>query len=339
LIERGPVELRPWQRWRPWIISCAVTVAVFWYLLSQIDVSDIFRTARQMNPVWVAAFLALVLAGVVVRAVRFWVLLGKTVSITQLFFITLARNLFVDLFPARVGELSYVFLLHRRAGRSVEDGLATLLLAMVFDIIALSILLIFGALVIGSGQLPVGWMLLASAALAAVAYAVIRFGGSIASWVAEMGGRFATGRAKALVRSIQAVADALEKARARNIVVPVLLLSVIVRTCKFGSFFLLVLAIMEPLGYSPGELGFFRVLFGVAIAEMAASLPIHGLAGFGTYEAIWAISFTQLGFSREHAIISGILTHAVSQIVEYTLGAVALLYLMRPGARQPAPVG
>ena len=69
-------------------------------------------------------------------------------------------------------------------------------------------------------------------------------------------------------------------------------------------------------------------------AELAAALPISGLGGFGTFEAAWALSFSQLGFSTEHAVLSGILAHAVSQMVEYVFGLAALVYIMRLGATQ-----
>ena len=59
----------------------------------------------------------------------------------------MARNLFVDLLPARLGELSYVYLLTKRAGRPAEDGLASLFLAVLFDLIALVPLLILAILV------------------------------------------------------------------------------------------------------------------------------------------------------------------------------------------------
>ena len=114
-----------------------------------------------------------------------------------------------------------------------------------------------------------------------------------------------------------------------------LLLSLGVRLCKFGSYYLLVLAIMAPLGYTAAGLGFFRVFLGVVSAELAAALPIPAIASFGTYEAAWAFSFSQLGFTAEHAIVTGILAHAVSQLVEYTLGGAALAYVMRPEAGRP----
>ena len=124
--------------------------------------------------------------------------------------------------------------------------------------------------------------------------------------------------------------EALHEVERRLIFGRVLLVSMVVRLCKFGGYYCLVLAIMGPLGYTIDELGFFRVFLGVVSAELAAALPIHGIACFGTFEVAWALSFSQLGFSTEHAVMSGILAHVVSQVVEYSLGICALLYVMRP---------
>ena len=129
--------------------------------------------------------------------------------------------------------------------------------------------------------------------------------------------------------------DVLLEVERRKIFTKLLVVSTAVRLCKFGSYYFLVLAIMEPLGYAIDEIGFFRVFLGVVSAELAAALPIYGIGGFGTFELAWSFSFSQLGFSSEHAVISGILAHAVAQAVEYTLGIGALLYVMRPRAQVP----
>ena len=99
------------------------------------------------------------------------------------------------------------------------------------------------------------------------------------------------------------------------------------------QYYFLVLAIFGGLDLDVSNTGFFRIFLGVVSAELAAALPISGVAGFGTFEAAWAFSFTQLGFERNDAIISGILTHGVSQVVEYSMGALALLLVMRPAQR------
>ncbi len=322
------------RRWRAWLVSLAITAGIFWYLLSQIDPAEILTTARGMTPRYLWAFLALLLAGVVARAARFWVLLGRRAPFPLLTGIVLARNLFVDLLPARLGELSYVYLLTARAGRPVEDGLASLMLAVAFDVVALAPLLVLAVLVVGGGGAVAGpWLALAAVALGLVAYAGARvaapIGMRLAAWIAPAHAG-PTGRRTQLAALIRKTADALATVWARGIFAQVLVLSMIVRVCKFGSYYFLVLAIMGGLDLSASSFGIFRVFLGVVGAELAAALPIHGIAGFGTFEAAWALSFTQLGFARADAIVSGILTHAVSQVVEYSLGVVALLFLMRP---------
>lgn len=322
------------RRWRAWLVSLAITAGLFWYLLSQIDPAEILTTARGMTPRYLWAFLALLLAGVITRAARFWVLLGRRAPFPLLTGIVLARNLFVDLLPARLGELSYVYLLTARAGRPVEEGLASLMLAVAFDVVALAPLLVLAVLVVGGGGAVAGpWLALAAVALGLVAYAGARvaapIGMRLATWIVPADAR-PTGRRLQLAALIRKTAEALASVWARGIFAHVLLLSMIVRVCKFGSYYYLVLAIMGGLGLSASGFGVFRVFLGVVGAELAAALPIHGIAGFGTFEAAWALSFTQLGFARADAIMSGILTHAVSQVVEYSLGVVALLFLMRP---------
>ena len=325
------------RRWRPWLVSLAITGGLFWFLLSQIDPAELLDTARGMTPRYLWAFVTLLLTGAVARAVRFWLLLDRGPPLHLLTAIVMARNLFVDLLPARLGELSYVYLLTQRAGRPAEDGLASLFLAILFDLVALAPLLILAILVVGGdGTVSVPVLTAAAVGLFVIAFALMRAAVPIGGWVARLldPTHTATWRARTAALALKTV-DALGEIQRRQIFGRVLLVSMVVRLCKFGSYYFLVLAIMGPLGYTIGRLGFFRVFLGVVSAELAAALPIHGIAGFGTFEAAWALSFSQLGFSTEHAIMSGILAHAVSQVVEYTLGICALLYVMRPGATPP----
>ena len=325
------------RHWRPWLISLAVTAGIFWYLLSQIDPAELIDTAQSMTPRYLGMFLVLLLSGAVARAVRFWLLLDRAAPLGLLTMIVMARNLFVDLLPARLGELSYVYLLTRRAGRPAEDGLASLFLAVLFDLVALAPLLILAILVVGGdGTISVPVLTAAAVALGALAFATMRVADPIGTWIA--GTIAPTGTAPWRVKTahlMRRTVGALRDVQGRRIFGPVLLVSMVVRLCKFGSYYFLVLAIMTPMGYTIEGLGFFRVFLGVVSAELAAALPIPAVGSFGTFEAAWAFSFSQLGFSTEDAIMSGILAHATSQVVEYSLGGCALLYLMRPGATKP----
>ena len=322
-------------RWRPWMLSLALTIGLFWFLLSQIDPAQLLETARSMSPGHVAAFVTLLLAGVGARAVRFWLLLDRAVPLPLLGGIVMARNLFIDLLPARLGELSYVYLVTARARRPLGDAVASLFLAIVFDVIALAPLLLLAVLVVG-GDAAISTPLLVGAALALalVGVGLIKIGVPMGGWIADRLGAGQPSGWRATVADLASkTVAAMRDVDRRRIFGPLLAVSMVVRLCKFGSYYFLVLAIMMPLGYTLEGLGFFRVFLGVLSAELAAALPVHGIAGFGTFEAAWALSFSQLGFSTEDAITSGILAHAVSQMVEYSLGGLALLMVLRPWRR------
>lgn len=109
-------------RWLSLLVAPLITVAAFSYLLSQVDLRQMREAVARMEVAPLLAFVALLLTGVVARALRFWVLLGRTVSLRLLLGIVMVRNLFVDLLPARLGELVYVYLLTRRGGRPPATG-------------------------------------------------------------------------------------------------------------------------------------------------------------------------------------------------------------------------
>jgi uncharacterized membrane protein YbhN (UPF0104 family) len=324
------------RRWGPWIASVLIAAGLLGYLLRGIDLQQLTVTARGMAPRPFVAFLAINLVGVAARACRFWVLLGRTVPLTLLLGITLVRNLFVDLIPARLGELSYVYLVRRRGGRTVEDALASLAVAVLLDVVALSPLLLLALLTAGgratlSPAVAVG----VSLSVAALGYMALQFGAPI---VRTLAGQVDTGRVSTrqrLADRLRLFASSLDRARNAGVLGVAFVLSIIVRVCKYGSTYFLVVSILAGLGYASNELSVTPVFLTQLAAELAASLPVHGVAGFGTYEAAWSLALQQFGFPREHAVISGLLAHAFSQLLEYALGGVALLYLMRPGAGSP----
>ena len=324
------------RRWRPWLISLLVTCVIFWYLLSQIELTQLLDAAASMEPTYLLIFTILLLLGTVARAIRFWLLLGRSVSVSLLILIVMSRNLFIDLLPARLGELSYVYLLTKRGGKATEDGLASVFLAILFDLIALAPLLLLAILMVGSGNNASRTLLATFAVmLGIVGFSVMRLVVPVGNWATtQIAVNGSSSWFAKTVKLTKRTVEALREVQHQKIFARVLLVSMVVRLCKFGSYYFLVLAIMTPLGYPIAVLGFFRVFLGVVSAELAAALPISGLGGFGTFEAAWALSFSQLGFSTEHAVLSGILAHAVSQMVEYVFGLAALVYIMRLGATQ-----
>jgi hypothetical protein len=334
----GPAGRRASSRrsWAAWAASVIVTFALLAYLLRGIDASRIIQTALNASPGPFTAFLGLLAAGALTRATRFWILLGRAMPFGTLLGITLVRNLLVDLLPARLGELSYVYLVKTRGHRPIEEGVSSLAIAFLLDLVALAPLVLAALLIVGGASLVPAWVAWTmSLALGGTGIVAVFLAGGMARAASRWLGRSSTPWQQSAADRFRRLGASFDEARRNDVLVPALALSLVVRLCKYGSAYCLVLSLLVPLGYSMNELGLLRIFLGSVAAEVAASLPVHGLAGFGTYEAAWTLTLEELGYPREHAVISGLLAHAITQAIEYVLGGVAIVWLYgrRPGAR------
>ena len=89
------------------------------------------------------------------------------------------------------------------------------------------------------------------------------------------------------------------------------------------------------MGIGPRDLLPASVFWGVCAAEVAASLPVSGLAGFGAYEGAWTIAFYNLGLTKELAAMTGVAHHLFTQVYGYSIGVLALLVLLLPWCELP----
>jgi len=314
-----------------WLVSALISLTLVIYLLRQIDPRELLTTLDRLYWPSVATYVALALAGLTARAYRYFLLLSGRVGLGSLMIVTLVRNLFVDLLPARIGSLAYVYVVTQRCGVPLRDGLASFLLAFVFDFLAIAPLLLLALAVVGSG-ITGWWVLLLLAGVVTVA-ALFAFYGLAPALDLVAAGCARTQRLHAVATKARETVESLREIRRRRVLGKVFWVSIVVRLFKFSAYYTLLHAVLVSRGFTLATLNPFSVFLGVAGAELSATLPIHSLAGFGTYEAAWALGFTRLGFSKELAILSGFATHLLSQIHDYSLGLLALLWVMRPGYR------
>ena len=93
---------------------------------------------------------------------------------------------------------------------------------------------------------------------------------------------------------------------------------------------MLIHAVLKPMGYGFGDLNYWVIFLATAAAEISAVLPIHALAGFGTYEAAFALTFVMLGFSEKISIIVGFNYHIINLLFTVALGLIAMAILSMP---------
>ena len=322
------------------ILSALVSVGLLWLLLSQVKTEDIVRTLSRVFIPALLIYAAVALVGAWLRALRYkWLLRPQVISWPNMFLVTFIRNSLIDLLPARLGSLSYIYVLNKRLGFPFEAATSSFVLAFVLDFLTLSPFLVVSVIAVGLGANALSTpALLILAAVFFLLYwklaPVARFFLAVFRRLL----RFAKieGRAGALtaVNKLDLTIQSLESIQSRGKAIPIFLLSLLIRLAKYISVFALFFALLRSHGFSLGDLSFWTFILGLSGAELSSALPIKGLAGFGTWESAWALSFRVLDFDPQLAIISGIGVHLLSNTFEYTLGIGSILILAWPYFRR-----
>jgi Lysylphosphatidylglycerol synthase TM region len=337
-VSEGPVAAR--RGLVGWVLPLLVSGAILVYLFAAhgVDPWALVPLVQAISLPGLAAYVAVSAAGLVLRAARYRLLLGRPVGLWPLVLVTAVRNMAVDLVPARVGAAaSYLYLVTARLGLPLEAGVSSFALAFILDTLAVAPLLVLALVVVGSGPLP-PWVLV-GASLLILAGSVgalwmlaplLRVGAAAAGRVPRLAGRLAPVLGKAA-----AEVSAREQVRT---LVPALGLSLLLRLVKYGAYYCLLQALLVSQGASWGSLNFLRVFLAVAGAEVAASLPLPTFMSLGPYEAAGAAGLAfWLGLPRELATLAATAFHGLSQVHDYTLGLLAWIWIM--AVRPPRPAG
>jgi len=326
-------KTRAGRAWLQWLVALGVSggILAFLFLWQGADPRRLGPLVAAISLPGVLAFLVISFAALVLRTLRYWVLLGRRAPVWPLLLVTLVRNLFVDLVPARAGAAaSYIYLVTARLGLPPEAAIASFALSFVLDTLALAPLLLAAVLLVGVSPLPplalVGGSLLllvgAGAALLLLAPG-LRVAAALTGRVPGLLGRAAAPLARA--------ADEVRGLDVRRVLLPALGLSLLLRLAKYGAYYCLLQALLVGQGQAWWSLDFLRVFLSVAGAELAASLPLPTIASLGPYEAAGATGFAYwLGLPRELATLAVTAFHGLSQIHDYGLGLLALVWITAP---------
>ncbi len=319
------------------ILSMAVSMLalglVFGLLAdSHPDVSPamLARALRHALPVFVALYFLAQLAQGAFRAWRASVLIrsgsadGQAPGVRHVFWVTLARNMFVDMLPARLGELSYVGMLNRGYRIGADVCLSSLSVGLVFDFLALLVVLAVAIPAAAQGASLVGSLILLGVVC------LVGYGGlfHLLPWGVGWARRSWPGRwtgwrpFAAMLRLAETTADSVVRVRRAGILPSVLLLSAGIRFFKYAGMYGLFLAVTRPLWPELAAASPWAVLVALIAAEGAASLPVPTFMSFGTYEAGGLAALCALGFGAGESVMAMFSLHVLSQLVDYGLGIV-----------------
>ncbi len=324
-------------------ISLAISVMLIWWLLRQIEPETLSRTFRALHVPALLAFFVISLTGAVLRAWRYrWLLAPEPLGWKPALLVTFIRNLFVDLLPARIGSLSYVYVLNRRLGFTFQAAASTFVVAVVLDFLTLSPFLLLSLLVVGLGGSAVSSPALLLMALVflgctSLLYMFLvpffqRILDALRLFLRILRWNDKTWADRLVIKGEETV-SALGRIRNRRIFWPVFGLSLLLRLAKYVSLYVLLFSLMHTHGFTLSPLSFAQTILGITGAEFTSILPVKGLAGFGTWESAWALAFRLMRFDPQLAVLSGIGVHLLTNAWEYGLGILSLLVVFSPWVR------
>jgi len=312
------------------VLVLAVIIAVFFRDLTP---ADILSNFLRIPPAFLAAFALLSLLGTLLRTWQYSVLLSGELRFGGLFLITLVRNFSVDLLPGRTASLAFYSWLTRKRGIALEKGAASFVLSVFYDSIALTLML--GILLISFSTGMSRWPILAAMAVLFAASALVLFFSRPLLQFLLKNGRLSRLRLARIEGTVRLVHEYLAAHEGMPERLKLLGISFASRLCKYVYNYILFEGVLH-LGISLKHFSLF--CFGLAATEASALLPIHGPAGFGTWELAFAFVFSALRVPAANIQEAGFVIHITSQAWEYAIGLLALAYLAFGSGEKSPPL-
>ena len=312
-------------------LPTVLAVVIAYFLLKEIDIQEIPKTLSRLSIkallIGFGCYCLLVLA----KALRFRALLNLDGGVYQVFPILAMHTFWGNILPMRTGDVSYVYLMQRRQKVDATQGVASLLVASLIDLVLLMCLVVSTA-----------WLLRAALRdtfSGTVLYLIpLLMGGGLVAVVA-----FVYTAPRACMRFAERCAApllALEKRPVSWMVDKVLAVLRELTTFRSNRRFLevwaySVLCLIIRFGfqcYLVAEMGvgipMTEVLFALAFTNVFNLLPVQTVGNFGTTEFPFVWLLKHFGTSIETATVTGFSLHILILLYCLPLGAAG--FLMKP---------
>ena len=306
------------------ISAVVITIALVAILLSQIQVSDVITTLAGIDPLYLIVGFVLYVCSYFFRALRFHILLNREVGLRDLFNIVCVHNMVNNILPARIGEFSYVYLSKKLHNISVGEGVASLMVARVFDLITISLIFFVSAMSVESPPDVIGkaiWIIAGFAIfIVLILIALVYFGKIFMNVVSKIINRVGVGHIEVIKYLIRKANETVQSFNVINSkqVIWLGIISILVWLCNYSMGYIII----KEMGVG---LQIWEILIGFTFLVFMSILPIQGICGFGTSEGVWTIVFMSLGVSKQLAIASGFGYHILVIIYFLIIGFYGLL--------------
>ncbi len=255
------------------------------------------------NTSWKLLFLAFIfyILSFALRAFR-WKLMINSVPFSRLFSVVAIHTLSNNIYPARTGEFSFLYLLKEF---NKEKLLSMLFLARFMDIICIGIIFTLSVAFLAMNR--VYWLLFPMTISVIVLLSLFLV--ILEKFIPEKGIFI---KVKDFFLNTKEAFFSL-----KAYVFSVFIASFFIWIIKYIAFYFIALSVFKSFGI---EVSFWQTVFGVSFSELTTVLPVHSIGGYGTFEAGWTGAYIILGFERKIAVTSGFIFHTLLLLFSIILG-------------------
>lgn len=306
------------------LLSLGFGVILLSWLISQLEWSATLEILRGV-PV------SLLLAGFMIygvsfylRALRLQLLLPAGMNTNHLFPIVLIHYTALNMIPARLGELSYVYLLKQINDVPTGYSISSLLIARIFDQFAIAFLFLLSAPLV---DLPTQWLRLVSLSVGiffivtfVMLMVILAYKERVLHWIQQIV-RNLKWHERPLIhkimREIEGMVVAFREIQVKKQAVRLFGVSVLIWMGIFSLNYMLLAAFHVPLSYIEVVLtSTFIILIGL--------LPLRVFSIIGVHETTWVFIALALGVSRNVAITAALGSHLLSTLYLCIFGGYGL---------------
>ncbi len=308
-------------------ILFALSIILITVLLMRVDLSRTMDTLLNINPFYALAACFVYFLSNLFKAMRFKVILKEfKISLGKLYIIASYHNFFNQIFPARTGELTFVYYLNKIGNANISKGLHSLLVVRIFDFIIVSIFFVCSILIFYGAKSSI--LMITIGALFFIASIVALF---YLKWIIifckflyDKLTRVTGLENKSIIQKISEKVDLMieefSSFDTKKYITPLVISSIFVWSALYFFFYLTI----TSYGVS---VDFFQSVAGSTGGVLTNVLPINSFGSFGTLEAGWTGGFKMVGMNEQDAITTAFGNHLITFVASGFIAIVcAVIY-------------
>jgi len=306
------------------LVGLLVSVVALWVVIHSVDLGACAEVLSRANPVLLVACLAVIATQVVLRSLRWRLLLpasrgGGHLRVQRIVPVLLVGYLGNAVLPARLGEPIRAYLVARRENLDAVEAFGSVVLERVVDTATLAVMAFAAAVAVNAPSWIVQATALAAVAGTAVTGALVAIGpGRMVLLTRRIVAHlpFATRAEPVLVR-LDDFARGIDRPSRSGVIVVAAVVSAVCWVLDATTFWLVAQSIGVPV--SPAA----ALLIG-AVTVLGTALP--SAPGYvGTFELAAATTAQALGVAAAPALALAVLAHAVTVLPTAGAGAISLV--------------